>query len=1081
MRYKRIADGVIIAVAVSLAACSDDLLGRFGDGSDGGEEDGMVFGLTVREQVDVLYEMGNQTRGGVFVPDSVMVAANTNSAHELEGGEGMQVHKLTLPFVGIHPGAVSGETNRNTSVTRAALSEIVNSDIQDFHDTLAIWGYAYNSSSPYSVVEPYERTLFNNTLLKKVRGWRSSLHWPYDEGKAAYMKFYAISPAIEDQDMRLTNSPSYTTAPEFEFTVAASPGAQRDLLYGVSSAVDVQARARTLGADDKTVSLTFDHILTAVRFAQGKMPEDVTIRRISLKGIKNRGTYNGTSWSGQSGAANYSTYPMHDVTAWNADVYIDGDSVLFLIPHTLTSSEKLEVVLRKDGEDRDRTLTCSLSGDVWAKGHTVTYKVTIGELVDDYYLVIDAGDTGYEKYAPDRDATTSSSKYTQASGVVEYNSSVAGNLTVHSFRNYKDYSSTSDGTGTNRWHGVGWKVVGFADAVDGDYALGNTSAGYVSTMKIADTSIKEGSEQEGLSQTVTYTMAEQVAVYSGNHATILSGNNTVSNFNLSTRFPNGSSGVGDEMYEGFGGPIYNSANSYIVNAQGSYRFPMVYGNSYQNGVASISNPGGIFVDHAGNAIASASVRTQVNSQTPTVTEEVVSNPSDEYSAGIRKIVKTARDSYGEYTGTDLYPEIVWQDSPGLYTELSIPADGFIGFTVGAGICPSNCLIALKGNRRERAVYRAYSDEDKTIEFEGTAGGRTYSASEPPVEYSSVLSTDILWMWHIWCTDEVYPNAGDIDKYYPQYSNGSKIVQLDNDGTANDKSVLPVNLGWVPDNMAWRKYEPREVWVKIQQSEPEEGAQTAYIRLRKEASRDLITGTSTVYQWGRPTAIPMVNTVAGADRYVQAMYLGVLTTLNASQTDELFCGEKVTSPEQFLQNPTKLLRGTNSNTRWWETGTPAYWSSTKTLYDPCPPGYQLPKGEIFKVMSLTGDNIPDKEDGEKINIWDSNSGAKGMGAYVYATAHSTTIPEADRYGSVFYFPSSGDYSGTNETKVMRKGNASTSYGNTDMGYSWTYGISTDQLGYAVQFVPAKQTTTSGVFYYNQGINHSYAIPVRPMGQ
>ena len=602
------------AAIVTLYACSDTLSEAQPGTVDEGTPDGMAFATVVQEQADMQIALGG-TKAAATPEES-------NPVHPLEGGEGLSVHRLSLPFVGIHPGTVPAGSAAEAE-TKASREDIVGTDYKAFHDTMAVWGYTDKN-----------RVLFNNTLLTKVNGWRSSLRWPYDTKRNEYvtsddmlnpstMCFYALSPSLEAMEMALKNSPSYTAKPQFEYTVPDNPAAQRDLLYGESGNVSIASIGRDahLGNDDKTVSLTFRHILTAVRFAQGNMPTDVTVRRITLSGIKNKGTYNPANynsatnpvtsgWGSLEGSKSYSVYPMHDVTAYGSHVYIDNDSVLFLLPQTLTAGATMTVVLRKDGEAHDRTLRCAINGDQWQEGYTVTYVVTVGEMEDDYYLVVDLGDVGSEKPTPTDGATTSTDKYTQASGSVEHNSSAGGSITVHSFRNYKNYAT--DGSGTNRWYAVPWKVGGFAETKGGVYAYDNTAAGYVSDLQIGGVSIKSGTEQAGSSKTIDYTMTAQSAAYAGNHKTILAGNNAVSGMNLSTHLPDGTTTTGVAMTGYSSQTIYNTANCYIVNAKGSYVFPIVYGNAYQNGSVNINNGGGVCVDHLGNPITSANILTQVN-------------------------------------------------------------------------------------------------------------------------------------------------------------------------------------------------------------------------------------------------------------------------------------------------------------------------------------------------------------------------------------------------------------------------------------------------------------------------------------
>lgn len=1061
MIYRIIKNCFFAAVAaVVITACSDDLLGNNGDAD---KLDGMGFDINVIEQADIMYEYG-QTRSGSDSLSDASQQAYEQKAYPLEGsGEDLYVHRMPLPFVGIHPHTVSSGNTEGT--TRAPLSEIASNGIS-FHDSLTIWGFTSADGSATT------KTLFNGTIVQKINGWRTACEWPY--GESGTMKFYAVSPALEsiEENITITNKASinYTTAPTFTYKVPDAPAAQRDLVLGTSTAIAISSKDKTsdIGQDNKTVDMTFTHLLTAVRFAQGKMPTDLTIKRIKLNNINNQGTYNG-SWGSQTGSASYTIYPSFDVTEYNpTNVYIDGDSVLFLMPQTLGATASLEVVVRKDGEATDRTLTCAINGDVWTLGYTVTYKITIGRVLSDYYLVIDTGDAGFTKSTPDNDATTSSDKYTQASGSVEHSSSSKGNFTVHSFRNRLDYSSSS--TPTNRWANVTWKIAGFSDTKDGDYAYDNTYAGYVSDITISSNSIKGGGTTHtmGGTQTITYSLASQSPAYTGNHKTMLTSNYAVTSFDLSTHTPNGTGSTGDAITR-------NSANSYIVNAQGSYVFPLVYGNSYQGSSLAVSNPGNIFLDHAGHAIANANIIQQVNSYL-TETETVVNGEitSAETDAGITKKTKVTQDAYGTWHSEKVTAALIWQDCSGLVTSTNISTNptnstvGYIGFNICSTPQPGNALIALKGQKETRTVEHVYKytngtdDSGGYTEFSGTIDGKTY----PYESYADVGSAEILWTWHIWCTDEVYPNRGDNDQYYPQYnsSTSSKIVTLYNtEGSATGDRILPTNLGWVPDEMEWHKYAPREVWVKLVQTEgtPEE----AYIKLRKEAVQELITGTSTVYQWGRPTALPMVNYISGSTRDIYDAATPTPTEIKSSFTIVTPASDNVANA---IKQPTKIIKKSAEN--WWEgTDNNLFWNTSKTLYDPCPPGFCMPAKSLFEFLTYTTP-VAYNTDYTTLNMWAGSYGSN-KGGYFYTTKRTSAVTSANRYDPIVYIPATGYYSGNNDAGTAMTAQQK----DLSVGYFWTTDHATYKEGSSIYF-----GTSNGKvkFVTEQNVD---LRPIRPMAQ
>ena len=1128
-----------IVAALAFSACTDEQFSELPRGGTDPGGDGIGFSITVAEQADLIYDYGRtRAAGGDTALDSTTMEANTFVAHELQGGEAweLSVHRMPLPIMGIHPrtitspsapadtstGSVSDPWDaamQPVSTSRASLEDIVGSDLRTFHDSMTVWGYTYiptyiptTGQAGYDSKRDelcYQRVLYDQILVKKIRGWRNSVHWPYDldfyktagftpAEKPNKMRFYAYAPSLENLDITLKNTPSCTVPPQIQFIVPDNPAQQRDLLYGYSDVIDVQTgpmpgsggsgsghyegsgteKEEHLGDDDKTVPLTFRHILTAVRFAQGNMPVGCTVRKIQLHGIPNQGTYDPAAssgagaWSGQTGSKTYVVSTDYTVATHvgAANAYIDGGNVLLLLPGTMTAAQTLEVTLN-DGS-RDHTLTCSLTDDIWLPGYTVTYKITIGDVQGDYYLLLDAAGTNSID-VPKAGETGTETKYKQDSHSHEQTDLTrSGTFTIHSYRNYKDYST--DAAGVNSHHAVEWQLVGFAlppktlggddDFENAEYSLNFVSgkAGNWVTSFTGWSREGEGiasAQTGGDSRSISYTMAEQQKIYSNNHATALAGNlkDNISNLDLSTRVPIGN---GEPRKIG-----RTTANCYIVNCPGSFSFPIVYGNAYENGTekkysdgspSDALNPGNIFKDHRGEPIKYANIFQQVNTgagfDSPIVEDITSELTSDERSAGGVKKTRETRYNEGTTAATRAV-EILWQDVAGLFTDATFTSEpststlGYIGFTVQAGVIqPGNCVIACKAKRTTTVMETVYNNSDNVV---GT-----------PIVTTSTGDLEILWTWHIWLTDEVLDNNSTIvdDTKYPSYNGTSRIVALENHG-GTTRNILPVNLGWVPDEMAWGIYKPREVWVKIKQV-PAESDQVIYLKLRLEAQQDKVTGTSTVYQWGRPTALPMVKKMDGDTRTIwnaDATPLNITSSFSVMSAVSDF--EKTA-----IANPFKML------TLW---GSQAYWSSTsKTLYDPCPPGYQLPPRSVFSGM-VVGSTAPAEDtpySGTNLNVYAQNLGADG--AYFFAAHHTTAPTAGQRYNHVYYLPKSGYYEGAAGTVL------SSAQQKPGQGYLWFADyIPATPVANMLKFTP--DATPAGTTVQFGTMPPQNALPVRPM--
>ncbi len=90
-----------------------------------------------------------------------------------------------------------------------------------------------------------------------------------------------------------------------------------------------------------------------------------------------------------------------------------------------------------------------------------------------------------------------------------------------------------------------------------------------------------------------------------------------------------------------------------------------------------------------------------------------------------------------------------------------------------------------------------------------------------------------------------------------------------------------------------------------------------------------------YQWGRKDPFPGAGTISDDDDNATVAGLELSSTEGAGEADE----SKITL-EQSIQNPTLL--GHSKGADWLLQFDNTLWQNgTKTIYDPCPPGYRVP--------------------------------------------------------------------------------------------------------------------------------------------
>ena len=1186
---------LLLISTVLLMACTDELLIESGslDPTEG-DADGMAFDMNVVEQADLVYEYGRTRSAAGLPPDSQVVAANAFGAHPFgDNGWGLQVHRMPLPYMGIHPRTVqSGEYSSEgaaADATRASLDAIVQSgDPLHFHDSVSIWGCVYDAPNNH------HRFLFSQTLLKKIRGFRSSVHWPYvntteeklvdgvlkeeicDPWEGKSMRFCVMAPAFESlENMALVTPPVYhdngdgtatLTPPTFSYQVPSQVNEQRDLLFGSAGSdvpIDVQAgpsamgfserypyedteEKQHLGDDDKHITLQFRHILTAVRFAQGKIPVNVTITKITLHNIKNSGVYNPSlgkwgsldneqNWieeNNGAATADYSITTRYNISSngghydaiadsWTNEgttygrggenVYIDNSQVLFLMPHTLSGdgehTPQIQVELTEQqykmkadgtfdldgsgkpqysGTTKNHTLTASLNGDIWSPGYTVTYKITIGRLEDAYYLIAED--------APEQEHDGTEITYdTNASHQPK------PSFPVHSFRNFIDYSGNSEGEVTaHNFFPVNWRVAGFSRTeqdVDGTFSTTLPKLETTETdnwLTFPDAAVTSLAGVSGGITSCNFRLAAQSPTKTVNHQSTLENNGTADHLDLQT-YSLDKSPI-DGGWNFWGG---KTANCYIVNKIGTYTFPLIYGNQVK-GVEG-------FVDHNGTTIQHIWINDQL---------------SDCYSEVITDISETERtvsSYYWKDSGEPPYVsgKLLWQDVKGLITSVQAHPDdvaynqksssnvgrssGMIEFRVGKAT-PGNAVIALVVRKRIEYQKRTATGEDSYTEWEtnttkeGTTGGYTYGDEE------------IVWSWHIWMTDEVYPNSQETDdKKYPTYSaDKNKLVDMIGFNGETLTRIMPVNLGWKPVENVVEYYSPRFVWVLLEQIGTDN---KAVVRIVQHARPPIINGTSTIYQWGRPTPLPQVLRCTGGSDNNYTWAVHPVYDIEDNDITSEFVVEPFANVQDAITHPTKMGRwGVTDDERkkdwWWDVShnNMNFWGNVvsednnlkhKTVYDPCPPGFCIPQLSYFKGFSLR-ESITDTIHTENLNMWiearnyhnmNQQSGQQPHGGYMYVKAHNGSIPAEDRYGTMVYIPGSGQWSNNGEGELTTiLPNTSSKMDDQMKGVFWTsdWDLGTKK-GHIVKLEPRKNVNSNTTrFWINSILNYGHACPIRPMG-
>lgn len=430
-----------------------------------------------------------------------------------------------------------------------------------------------------------------------------------------------------------------------------------------------------------------------------------------------------------------------------------------------------------------------------------------------------------------------------------------------------------------------------------------------------------------------------------------------------------------------------TANCYVANRWGYYKFPLVYGNGWDKdkgvNVAAYHGPENTpkdelnvlstFVDHLG------------------------------YDIGSPFIVAHSTAKF-----TISHAALLWEDSPGLIANVHY----------------------------DPTLYTSPSDPTKKI------GGITFDIPYATAKQGNAVialydtAGRIVWSWHIWVT----PMGAQYT--VPYVSQAGYVYNID-----------AVNLGWVSFNPI-KDYRARKCRVRF---ESETGNSQVEIMVAQQPHAILCPGDAMFYQWGRKDPFRGIDR-SGAE---------VALTVERYKKEE----SEVASPKRPIlawrtQNPNvfhrmglrtltetersvyKTLKGLTENcfVNLWdsqnkEQNTMSKYSSTKSIYDPCPPGFKVAPPDaltgVFKQGVAPDGNNPDTWYG----MWDE--GQKAWSAYSTKEHLVQSL-----------FPTSGYRDFDNLAATYYRGEDS---------YIWTSGVQ-DHSG-AIYFWIGHRPTQKFIYVYN----------------
>lgn len=390
-----------------------------------------------------------------------------------------------------------------------------------------------------------------NEEVTSERNW-TTLHnyrWP-GEGELHLNAYTPYIATAASEGITSLPSPSATGNLKIDYTVPSKVSDQEDLMW-----------SEPRDASASPCDITFNHALTAIRFAAGSELTPCTVKEIAIKGIANTSTLDLETgeWASPTGSASYSVNPDVDLVATDGSQYVasgtsivDGDNTFLLMPQDL--GEEASVALTIESNGTETTLEASLNGQTWSPGKTITYHLSASP--DKNVLTLDITGNFASVYTKGADYYTVTSTLQQGATTVP----------------------------------VKW----ISEFVDDD---GNVieQPEWITEMTSSGTGVTECTAITTLQDCVFKQISPQSQILQSAADINQSSGNTPYNLASSTGQP----------------IVENTANTYIINAPGKYSLPLVYGNAIKDGAANSSaytatthNKYALknFVNHLGNGI-----------------------------------------------------------------------------------------------------------------------------------------------------------------------------------------------------------------------------------------------------------------------------------------------------------------------------------------------------------------------------------------------------------------------------------------------------------------------------------------------
>ena len=380
-------------------------------------------------------------------------------------------------------------------------------------------------------------------------------------------------------------------------------------------------------------------------------------------------------------------------------------------------------------------------------------------------------------------------------------------------------------------------------------------------------------------ETLTFFLAPQVNSGDDGHHDIMAARTPKVNFDLSTI----NVATGAQVAR-------TTANCYVVQAPGTYRLPLVYGNGVKNG-----------------SVNETAYRGRLG-----VNAAFLPDDGDGYYLG----------SFKDHLDHNIYSGGDAHSSPYLTKHLGREASEFKAILTWQdlpGLVEVDATISGTGEN----AYLTFRVPDEYI-----AQGNAQVAVLVDDDNDGIHET-IAWSWHIWVTDQdmTATKAG-----------------------SSPFMFAPVNIGWC-DGPKTEVFEARSIRVRAFQRES--GLTSSVVTVSQQAATSVKISSNTYYfMWGMKNPLKAKNH-AGSGTYYDKVYYPSLPEFNPNTPNApkypFSIGASIQNFHLYLGN-----KGAGTLDDWCEMHYVNLWNSsysgvdlpdpgayTKTIYDPSPVGFCVP--------------------------------------------------------------------------------------------------------------------------------------------